>query len=62
MTDAGNGVELPDLFSTKPDVISLAGGLPDLSVFPSAEVAEITGRLMRLGARTLLQYTTPTVP
>ena len=62
MTDAVNGAELPDLFSTKPDVISLAGGLPDLSVFPSAEVAEITGRLMRLGARTLLQYTTPTVP
>lgn len=62
MINTGNGVELPDLFSTNPDVISLAGGLPDLSVFPIAKVAGITARLMRLGARMLLQYTTPTVP
>lgn len=56
------GTGLPDLFSRAPHSISLAGGLPDLSMLPVAEVAEATARLLRLGARTLLQYTTPTVP
>lgn len=62
MIGVRRGVEFPDLFSTDPNVISLSGGLPDLSVFPAAEVTDITRRLLKLGGRTLLQYTTPTVP
>lgn len=55
------GVELPRLFQQRPGTVSLSGGLPDLSVFPMADFAELSGRLLRLGGRTLLQYTTPHV-
>lgn len=40
----------------KPDVISFAGGLPAPEVFPVAEVAAATERVLREQAKTALQY------
>ena len=54
-------VEMPQLFDHIPGSISLSGGLPDLSVLPSNQIAELTSRIMRLGSRILLQYSTPSV-
>lgn len=53
--------EMPRLFQQGPGQVSLSGGLPDLSVFPVQAFADLTSRLLRLGGRTLLQYTTPHV-
>lgn len=61
MTTTLRGVELPQLFQTRPGTVSLTGGLPDLTVFPVREFADLSARLLRLGGRTLLQYTTPHV-
>ncbi|MSS44609.1 PLP-dependent aminotransferase family protein [Cutibacterium sp. WCA-380-WT-3A] len=52
---------MPQLFDRIPGTISLSGGLPDLTVLPAAKIAELTSRMLRLGSRTLLQYSTPTV-
>ncbi len=40
----------------RPDIRSLAGGWPDPSVFPAAEVADITAALLRDKPGTVLQY------
>jgi 2-aminoadipate transaminase len=40
----------------RPGMISLAGGLPDASLFPLDQLAEVTDRLIRTHGRTTLQY------
>ncbi len=40
----------------RPDVISLAGGLPDPATFPAAEIAAATTRLLATEGATALQY------
>lgn len=54
-------VELPSLFEQGADLISFAGGLPDLTRLPIGEIAGQMSRLVRLGGRTTLQYSTPHV-
>ncbi|BAJ30018.1 MULTISPECIES: PLP-dependent aminotransferase family protein [Kitasatospora] len=60
-TDTRPPAEMPKLFERGADVISLAGGLPDLDVLPLDEISAQLGRLVRLGGRLALQYTTPHV-
>jgi 2-aminoadipate transaminase len=52
------GSEIRRLFSIsmQPGMISLAGGLPDPESFPAAEMAAITGKLLKQRGETLLQY------
>ncbi len=52
---------MPQLFELGGDVISFAGGLPDLSALPLDDISAQLARLTRLGGRTLLQYSTPHV-
>lgn len=40
----------------RPDVISLAGGNPDLSFLPTAEIAELTQRFLASDGEDILQY------
>lgn len=54
-------VEMPQLFERGGDLISFAGGLPDLTRLPLGDLAGQISRLTRLGGRTALQYTTPYV-
>ncbi|WP_328341825.1 aminotransferase-like domain-containing protein [Micromonospora sp. NBC_00421] len=54
-------VEMPQLFERGGDLISFAGGLPDLSRLPLGDLAGQLSRLTRLGGRTALQYSTPHV-
>jgi 2-aminoadipate transaminase len=42
-----------------PGVLSLAGGFPNPSTFPTAEIAEIVSRLLRDDPGVALQYTAP---
>ncbi|MCL6552545.1 MAG: PLP-dependent aminotransferase family protein [Firmicutes bacterium] len=42
--------------SRQRDVISFAGGFPDPSTFPVAEIAEVTQEVLRTGAALALQY------
>ncbi|RAJ38568.1 DNA-binding transcriptional MocR family regulator [Kitasatospora sp. SolWspMP-SS2h] len=60
-TDTRPPAEMPKLFERGADVISLAGGLPDLDVLPLAEISAQLARLVRLGGKLALQYTTPHV-
>lgn len=50
------------LFEAPTDGISLAGGLPDLGPITMKELAEQVGRQIRLGGRSLLQYSTVSAP
>ncbi|MFJ5230035.1 PLP-dependent aminotransferase family protein [Kitasatospora sp. NPDC088391] len=60
-TDTRPAAELPKLFERGGDVISLSGGLPDLDVLPLDAISHQLSRLVRLGGRLALQYTTPHV-
>ncbi|MGW0080720.1 aminotransferase-like domain-containing protein [Streptomyces sp. NPDC003393] len=60
-TDIRPAVEMPRLFERGADVISFAGGLPDLDVLPLETISAQLSRLVRLGGRLALQYTTPHV-
>ncbi|MEU0441458.1 MULTISPECIES: PLP-dependent aminotransferase family protein [unclassified Streptomyces] len=60
-TDMRPAVEMPRLFERGGDVISFAGGLPDLDVLPLDTVSAQLSRLVRLGGKLALQYTTPHV-
>ncbi|MFK4144044.1 PLP-dependent aminotransferase family protein [Streptomyces sp. NPDC004065] len=60
-TDMRPAVEMPRLFERGGDVISFAGGLPDLDVLPLETISAQLSRLVRLGGRLTLQYTTPHV-
>ncbi|MEU0598884.1 PLP-dependent aminotransferase family protein [Streptomyces sp. NPDC006393] len=60
-TDIRPAVEMPRLFERGGDVISFAGGLPDLDVLPLETISHQLSRLVRLGGRLALQYTTPHV-
>ncbi|MGI5529161.1 PLP-dependent aminotransferase family protein [Streptomyces syringium] len=60
-TDVRPAAEMPQLFERGGDLISFAGGLPDLDLLPLKELSEQMGRLMRLGGRIALQYSTPHV-
>ena len=42
--------------SRKPGVISFGGGLPDASLFPTREIAEITGEVLQEKGYLALQY------
>ena len=50
------------LFDVPSGGISLAGGLPDLSPIVMKELSEQVGRQIRLGGRTILQYSTMETP
>jgi 2-aminoadipate transaminase len=52
------GSEIRRLFalSMQPDVISLAGGMPDPDIFPSEAVAEIVQKLLKKAGKQLMQY------
>lgn len=54
-------VDMPQLFQQDAGTITFAGGLPDLSVLPADVISTAANRLLRLGSRVLLQYTTPHV-
>ncbi|WP_316740293.1 PLP-dependent aminotransferase family protein [Streptomyces sp. MK7] len=60
-TDIRPEVEMPRLFERGGDVISFAGGLPDLDVLPLETISAQLSRLVRLGGKLALQYTTPHV-
>ncbi|RKE20486.1 PLP-dependent aminotransferase family protein [Streptomyces sp. TLI_171] len=60
-TDTRPAAELPKLFERGGDVISLSGGLPDLDVLPLDAISTQLSRLVRLGGKLALQYTTPHV-
>lgn len=60
-TDIRPAVEMPRLFERGGDVISFAGGLPDLDVLPLETISAQLSRLVRLGGKLALQYTTPHV-
>ena len=60
-TDMKPAIEMPQLFEQGGDLISLAGGLPDLTRLPLRDIADRLSRLVRLGGGTLLQYSTPHV-
>ncbi|MEV4559172.1 PLP-dependent aminotransferase family protein [Kitasatospora sp. NPDC049285] len=60
-TDTRPAAELPRLFERGGDVISLSGGLPDLDVLPLETISGQLSRLVRLGGKLALQYTTPHV-
>ncbi|OKI99235.1 aminotransferase-like domain-containing protein [Kitasatospora sp. CB01950] len=60
-TDTRPAAEMPRLFEKGGDVISLAGGLPDLDVLPLGDISQQLARLVRLGGKLALQYTTPHV-
>jgi 2-aminoadipate transaminase len=47
------------LAGAPPGVLSLAGGFPNPSTFPTGEIAEIVARLMRDDPGVALQYTAP---
>lgn len=51
-----------EFFEVPGTCIQLAGGLPDLRAIPMRELAEQVSRQIRLGGRTILQYSTTTVP
>ncbi|MCZ4517147.1 PLP-dependent aminotransferase family protein [Rhodococcus ruber] len=53
---------LPRLFDTVADTINLAGGLPDPELFPSSDISDAMRSMLRLGGRTLLQYSTYRMP
>ena len=57
-----NRSSLPRLFDTVADTINLAGGLPDPQLFPSSDISDSMRSMLRLGGRTLLQYSTYRVP
>ena len=57
-----NHSALPRLFDTVADTINLAGGLPDPQLFPSSDLSDAMRSMLRLGGRTLLQYSTYRVP
>src|SRR5256885_3184903 len=40
----------------RPEVISLAGGLPDTSTFPAEDLAAVTAKMAAEGAARALQY------
>ena len=52
------GSEIRELlkWTRKPGVISFGGGLPDPSLFPVAEIAEITGKVLKEKGYLALQY------
>lgn len=60
-TDTRPAVEMPRLFERGGDLISFAGGLPDLDVLPLDVLSAQLSRLLRLGGKLALQYTTPHV-
>ncbi|WP_327226103.1 PLP-dependent aminotransferase family protein [Streptomyces platensis] len=60
-TDARPAVEMPRLFERGGDLISFAGGLPDLDVLPLDALSGQFSRLVRIGGRLALQYSTPQV-
>ncbi|MFF8832037.1 PLP-dependent aminotransferase family protein [Streptomyces sp. NPDC015131] len=60
-TDAGAPAGMPSLFERGGDLISFAGGLPDLDLLPLEELSGQLARLTRLGGRIALQYSTPHV-
>ncbi|MFI1162574.1 PLP-dependent aminotransferase family protein [Streptomyces sp. NPDC020801] len=60
-TDIRPAVEMPRLFERGGDVVSFAGGLPDLDVLPLETISTQLSRLVRLGGKLALQYTTPHV-
>lgn len=60
-TDTRPAVEMPRLFERGGDVVNLAGGLPDLGVLPLEAISAQLARLVRLGGRLALQYSTPHV-
>jgi len=60
-TDTRPTVEMPQLFELAGDVISFAGGLPDLRQLPLGDISAQLARVVRLGGRTTLQYSTPHV-
>ncbi|MET8248150.1 PLP-dependent aminotransferase family protein [Streptomyces sp. NPDC005202] len=60
-TDTRPAVEMPRLFERGGDLISFAGGLPDLDVLPLETISKQLSRLVRLGGKLALQYTTPHV-
>jgi DNA-binding transcriptional MocR family regulator len=60
-TDTRPAAEMPRLFERGGDLISFAGGLPDLDVLPLEAISGQLSRLVRLGGRLAFQYTTPHV-
>ncbi|MEU3227486.1 PLP-dependent aminotransferase family protein [Streptomyces sp. NPDC006976] len=60
-TDVRPSPEMPQLFERGGDLISFAGGLPDLDLLPLKELSEQFARLTRIGGRIALQYSTPHV-
>lgn len=60
-TDLRPAAEMPQLFERGGDLISFAGGLPDLDLLPLKDLSEQLARLTRLGGRIALQYSTPHV-
>lgn len=60
-TDVRPAAEMPQLFERGGDLISFAGGLPDLDLLPLKDLSEQLARLTRLGGRIALQYSTPHV-
>lgn len=60
-TDVRPSPGMPQLFERGGDLISFAGGLPDLDLLPLKELSEQFARLTRIGGRIALQYSTPHV-
>jgi 2-aminoadipate transaminase len=60
-TDTRPTIEMPQLFELGGDLISFAGGLPDLTRLPLGDIAGQLSRIVRLGGRTVFQYSTPHV-
>ncbi|MGW0615015.1 aminotransferase-like domain-containing protein [Streptomyces sp. NPDC002788] len=60
-TDTGCAVEMPRLFELGGDLISFAGGMPDLGVLPLQALSGQLSSLVRLGGRVAFQYSTPHV-
>ncbi|MFY1679700.1 MULTISPECIES: PLP-dependent aminotransferase family protein [unclassified Streptomyces] len=60
-TEARPSVEMPRLFERGGDLIPFAGGLPDLDVLPVDAISGRLSRLVRLGGKVALQYSTPHV-
>ncbi|MFD3515011.1 PLP-dependent aminotransferase family protein [Streptomyces sp. NPDC058657] len=60
-TDSRPTAGMPQLFERAGDVISFAGGLPDLDLLPLQEISAQLSRLVRVGGRVALQYSTPHV-
>ncbi|GAA2793019.1 PLP-dependent aminotransferase family protein [Kitasatospora sp. CM 4170] len=60
-TDTRPAAEMPRLFERGGDLISFAGGLPDLDVLPLEAISGQLSRLVRLGGKLAFQYTTPHV-